>query len=87
MANTNLESAASGRPVITSRISGCMEAVEEGVTGFLAERKNADDLYRAMKKFTELSYEQRKAMGLAGRKHMEEVFDKGKVVAETISCL
>ncbi len=28
MANTNLECAASGRPVITSRIHGCMEAVE-----------------------------------------------------------
>lgn len=87
MANTNLESAASGRPVITSNIPGCMEAVVDGETGYLAERKNADDLYRVMKKFAELPYEERKAMGLAGRKHMEEVFDKKKVVDETISCL
>lgn len=87
MANTNLESAASGRPVITSCIPGCMEAVINGVSGFLAERKNAEDLYRVMKKFTELPYEERKAMGLAGRKHMEEVFDKKKVVAETIHYL
>lgn len=84
MANTNLESAASGRPVITSNIPGCMEAVVDGVSGFLAERKNADDLYRVMKKFAELPYEERKAMGLAGRNHMEDVFDKKKVVAETI---
>ena len=84
MANTNLESAASGRPVITSNIPGCMESVTDGVSGFLAERKNADDLYRVMKKFAELPYEERKAMGLAGRKHMEEVFDKKKVVADTI---
>ena len=35
----------------------------------------------------QLSYEERKAMGLAGRKYMEEVFDKKKVVEETISCL
>ena len=87
MANTNLESAASGRPVITSRIPGCMESVVDEVSGFLAERKNAEDLYRVIKKFTELPYEERKAMGLAGRKHMEEVFDKKKVVEETISCL
>lgn len=87
MANTNLESAASGRPVITSNIPGCLEAVVEGKTGFLVERKNADDLYRVMKKFTELSYEEQKTMGLAGRKHMEETFDKKKVVAETIGSL
>ena len=84
MANTNLECAASGRPVITSNIHGCLEAVEDGVSGFLCERHNADDLYRVMKRFTELPYSQRKAMGLAGRKRMEEVFDKKKVVEETI---
>ena len=87
MANTNLESAASGRPVITSNIPGCMEAVIDGKTGYLAERKNAEDLYRVMKKFAVLPYEERKAIGLAGRKHMEEVFDKKKVVADTIAHL
>lgn len=87
MANTNLESAASGRPIITSNIPGCMEEVIDGVSGFLAERKNAEDLYRVMKEFVELPYEEKKAMGLAGRKHMEEVFDKKKVVEETIQKL
>ncbi len=87
MANTNLESAASGRPVITSNIHGCLEAVEDGISGYLAEEKNPGDLYRVMKKFTELSYTERKAMGLAGRKRMEELFDKKKVVADTIKQL
>ena len=87
MANTNLECAASGRPVITSRIHGCMEAVEDGVTGFLCERKNSGSLYRAMKKFTELSSDERKAMGLAGRKRMEAIFDKKRVVHETMTRL
>lgn len=85
MANTNLECAASGRPVITSNIHGCLEAVEDGVSGFLCEKQNAEDLYRVMKHFTELPYEERKAMGLAGRKRMEEIFDKRKVVGETIT--
>ena len=87
MANTNLECAATGRPVITSRIHGCMEAVEDGVTGFLCERKNAGSLYRVMKKFTELSFDERKAMGLAGRKRMEAIFDKKRVVHETLARL
>lgn len=87
MANTNLESAASGRPVITSNIHGCLEAVVDGKTGYLVDRMNADDLYRIMKKFSNLSYDERKMMGLAGRKHMETAFDKEKVVEETIKIL
>ena len=87
MANTNLECAAMGRPVITSNIHGCLEAVDDGVSGFLCDKKNADNLYQVMKQFTKLSYDQRKAMGLAGRKRMEEVFDKKLVVKETIANL
>lgn len=84
MANTNLECAASGRPVITSNIHGCLEAVEDGVSGFLCKKQNADSLYEAMKRFCALPAEERKVMGLAGRKRMETVFDKRKVVEQTI---
>lgn len=84
MANTNLECAAMGRPVITSRIHGCMEAVIEGESGLLCEPKNADSLYRAMKEFCSLSCRQWEQMGIAGRKHMEDVFDKNKVVEKTV---
>ena len=87
MANTNLECAASGRPVITSNIHGCLEAVEDGVTGYLCTQKNADHLYKVMKSFIMLSYEERMKMGMAGRKRMEEVFDKKKVVKRTIEKL
>lgn len=87
MANTNLECASSGRPVITSNIHGCMEAVEDGVSGYLCEIKNADSLYQTMKHLAELPIDQRIAMGLAGRKRMEEIFDKQKVVEETIAHL
>lgn len=84
MSNVLLEAAASGRPVITSNIHGCLEAVENGVSGLLCERKNAEDLYRTMKRFLDLPREQRRQMGLAGRKRMEEVFDKRKVVDQTL---
>lgn len=84
MANTNLECAASGRPVITSNIHGCLEAVEDGVSGYLCEKNNVSSLYRAMKQFVNLSYEKKKEMGLAGRRRMEGLFDKRVVIENTI---
>lgn len=84
MANTNLECAAMGRPVITSNIPGCREAVAEGVSGFLCQAQNADSLYEAMKHFLSLPVETRAQMGKAGREHMETVFDKKKVVEATL---
>ena len=87
MANTNLECAASARPVITSRIPGCMEAVIENKSGLLCESKNADSLYAAMKKFCGMDRESREKMGLQGRKHMEAVFDKRIVVKNTVEAL
>lgn len=87
MANTNLECAAMGRPLITSNIHGCMEAVEENVSGLLCEPKNTDSLYEAMKRFLTMSQTERETMGLAGRRHMEAVFDKKKVVEATMKGL
>ena len=84
MANTNLESASMGRPLITSNIYGCKEAVVENESGYLAEAKNWQSLYEAMKRFIELPLEQRRAMGEVGRKHMETNFDKKVVVAKTM---
>lgn len=86
MANTNLECASSGRPIITSNIPGCKEAVTER-SGFLCEPKDAESLYKMMRKMAELGREEREQMGKAGRKHMIDGFDKRKVVAETIEFL
>ena len=61
-----------------------MEAVVEGESGLLCEPKNADSLHDAMARFCHMPPAQRAAMGIAGRRHMEETFDRQKVVAETI---
>lgn len=87
MANTNLECAASGRPVITSNIPGCMEAVEDGVSGFLCEKQNAEKLYETMKRFIGLTMAEKEKMGLMGRKRMEHLFDKNEIVKKTVDCL
>lgn len=84
MANTNLECAAMGRPVITGNIHGCLEAVVDGETGYLAQPKNADDLYEKLEKFIKLPYDEKVKMGRASHEYVAKVFDKKKVVEKTI---
>ena len=83
MSNVNLEAAAVGRPVITTDIPGCREAVEDGVTGLYCQKQDADSLFQAMKEMTELTKAERSTMGLAARRHVERYFDKRDIVAET----
>lgn len=82
MANTLLECASMGRPLITSNIHGCKEAINNN--GYVCNVKDADDLYCQLLKFIELDYETKKQLGINSRKHIEEVFDKKKVVEETL---
>lgn len=65
----------------------CKESVINGVSGFLCKPKDVDSLYRAMLKMYKLSNDKREKMGIAGREHMENVFDKRKVVEETIKVI
>lgn len=87
MANTNLEGASVGRPVITSNIPGCREAVLDGVSGYICEKRAPDSLYDAMRRMWMLDRDERERMGLEGRRYMEKVFDKKRVVEKTISLL
>lgn len=87
MSNVLLEAAASGRPLITSDIPGCREAVEDGVSGYLCPARDADALHEAMRRFVELPESWRGEMGRRGRERMEQRFSKTAVVAETIKHL
>ena len=87
MANTLLEAAAMGRPLITSRIHGCMEAVEEGINGYLVNVKDSEKLLEQIKKFLNIDYDNKKMMGNSSRKIVERKFDKAKVVEKTIKVL
>lgn len=80
LANVLLESASSGRPVLASRVPGCVETFEEGLTGFGFEVMNVESLVRAIIKFLNLSNEQKRAMGMAGRRKIEREFDRNMVV-------
>lgn len=80
MSNVLLESAACGRPVITTNRSGCRETVEHGVTGFVFEPKNREDLLECVRRFLDMENEERREMGLAGRRKIEREFDREIVV-------
>ena len=87
MANTNLEAASCGRPLITSNIPGCQEAVQDGINGLLFEVKNVESLSEAMMKMVGMNNREREEMGRAGREYMKKRFEKKKVVTETIAAL
>ena len=85
MANVLLEAAASGRPILASNIPGCRETFDEGVTGFGFQVKDADSLTAVIKKFVALPYEQKRAMGEAGRKKIEREFDRKIVIKKYLN--
>ena len=80
MSNVILEAASSGRPVITTRRHGCMEAVNDGETGFLFAERDTNGLLDAINKFLALTIEQRAEMGSKARLKMEKEFDRNIVV-------
>ena len=84
MSNVLLEAAATGRPVITSNIPGCKEAVDDGKSGFLCEARDWNDLHLKMDKIAYMNHLEREAMGLCARDKMMQEFDKNKVVKKTI---
>lgn len=80
VSNVLLESAACGRPVITTDRSGCRETVEDGVTGFVFGQKDTDALIGCVRNFMQMGNDERKSMGLAGREKMVREFDRDIVV-------
>jgi len=87
MSNVLLEASAMGRPVIGSYIPGCREAVDEGRTGFTFRTQDKYALFEAMRRIAVMPRDQREEMGLAGRRRMEELFDKQIVVEDTMNAI
>lgn len=80
MSNVLLESASSGRPLITTNNPGCQETVEDGKTGYIYECGNVDALVSTIERFLALPNTQRKDMGEKGRKRMEDNFSRKIVI-------
>jgi glycosyltransferase involved in cell wall biosynthesis len=76
-----MEACSCGKPIITTSIYGCKETVVDGVNGYLVEPKSVPALVDAIKRYIELSQEQRRQMSIESRKLAESRFDIKKVIA------
>jgi galacturonosyltransferase len=80
MSNVLLEAASTGRPILASKIPGCMETFEEEVSGFGFEVRNVNSTFEVIKNFIELPYYKKKKMGKAGRLKMEKEYDRELII-------
>jgi glycosyltransferase involved in cell wall biosynthesis len=71
--NVPLEAAAMGLPVVATRIAGCTDAVEDGVTGTIIEPRDPGALARAMRRYVD-EPETRLRQGTAGRERVLREF-------------
>ncbi len=68
-----IEASASGVPVVATRVGGVPEAVIDGRTGLLVRPRDVEGLARACIELID-SPEQRREMGLAGRRFVEKYY-------------
>lgn len=80
MSNVLLESASSGRPIISTDNPGCMETFVDGETGFMYHGGDVNALCEQIKKFLALPNEERKAMGEKGREYIKKNFSRDIVI-------
>lgn len=85
ISNVLLESAACGRPIITTNRSGCREVVDDGVNGYVVREKDSKDLINKIEKFLNLSIDEKQKMGIAGRRKVEREFDRQLVIEKYVA--
>lgn len=80
MSNVLLESASSGRPLITTNNPGCQETVKNGETGYIYRGGNVDELCSTIECFLNMSNDERKKMGEKGREYIKAEFSRDIVI-------
>lgn len=85
MSNVLLETASSGRPIISTDNPGCKETFVDGVSGFMYEGGNVSALCEKIEVFLSLSNDERREMGLSGRRHIENNFSREIVIKAYLS--
>ena len=76
-----IEAAACGRPVVTTDVPGCRDAIINGKTGLLVPSKNHTALAEAIKDLI-TNYSKSETLGLEARKFAEKNFDIKNVVSK-----
>ena len=75
-----MESAATGRICIGSRINGTEDVIDEGVTGYLFETGNSCDLADKIQKVIGLQQIDKNRMGLLAREKIEKEFNRNIIL-------
>ena len=78
-----IEAAACGRPIVTTDLPGCREAVRDGESGLIVPARNVGRLASALRRLID-DAELRKKMGLCGRKIAESEFAEAKIIRHTL---
>lgn len=76
-----MEACASGKPIITTDVPGCREAVEERVNGYIVPARDSKALADAMQRYLELSDDCKKQFSDNSRKRAVNKFDIKSVLA------
>ena len=79
MSNVLLENASSGRVIITTDNVGCKETVLNNKSGFIYKGGNVNELIKKIDLFLKMDNEERKSMGIIGRKYINDNFSRKMV--------
>lgn len=87
MPRSLLEAASMAKPIVTTDVPGCREAVVDGVTGLLCRPRDATDLAAKLRQLMDLPPEQLGAMGRLARERAEREFDERIVVERYLAAI
>lgn len=87
LSNVLLESAASGRAIITTNRPGCREVIDDGVNGYVVRAQDNEDVLQKMERFINLPMDKKIEMGMAGRKKVETSFNRQIVVDKYLAAI
>jgi glycosyltransferase involved in cell wall biosynthesis len=79
-----LEALASGRPVVTTNVTGCKEVVTDGINGLLVPARDVPSLVVALRRLID-NPTLRIRFGRAGRERAVSEFSSGLIVSSTLN--
>lgn len=80
MSRSLMEAMAMCKPVIATNVTGITELITDGVEGLLVPANDIQALSNAMVRISQITAEQYKAMGAAGRLKIESLYSNQKVL-------
>ena len=82
-----LEASAMARPIVATDVPGVRDVVDDGVTGLLCAARSGESLAKALLVMIDLPYEERRAMGQAGRVRVERDFAIAEVTRHYLDAI